>query len=504
MPIIEDPSDPSSRSAPEKEEWAHFKREIYQKILNKVFHSLKRRSQFGEAHHCADGVNRVLYPGILIESQDAEEAAYFCGCRAASANHPCPKCLVAQPDLHNISGHFELRTPESMKAVLTQASKAKTKKAKEKILKDNGMHNIEHFLWDFRFSDPYRAYSYDTLHSDDLGKWGKHLWELLLNVLEENAFYDILKKFCTDVEQEHGKSFDFLKQHTSHHVIQDIIDKGTVDNFSTRNGEGFQQESAQAFEQTNMKDAEHQMCVIDKKQEAIARIRMAIDNDIKARLDLEPTEDIIKNQPVLDLESESSKTWRLGSQDGKKMNLRVMAADLAKADLRYRNLDERLRDFISYNMPKEAVQMRYEDDIYVQRYKCVVLKYQSVEDWTEGTDIMRCNANFHGRRQFDCVIIHDDAPKLSVARLCDLFRCWLPSGKAVGLALVHRFSCSKCKPKTLWDGCRVLDEESHTTLVQMEYLLCGALVCPVSERAEEKTYYFVDSVDPDIFLRENS
>lgn len=43
----------------------------------------------------------------------------------------------------------------------------------------------QHFLWDFKFSDPYRAYSYDTLHSDDLGKWGKHLWVLLLVVLEE-------------------------------------------------------------------------------------------------------------------------------------------------------------------------------------------------------------------------------------------------------------------------------------------------------------------------------
>lgn len=203
---IEDPSDPTSRSAAEKEEFARFKREVYQKVLKKVFRSLKQRSQNGEAHHCADGVNRVLYPGILIESQDAEEAAYFCGCRAALANHPCPKCLVVRSDLHKILGDFELRTPQSMQAVLVRASKEKSKTAKEKILKDNGMHDIEvsflgnkfsdcfisrapikHFLWDFRFSDPYKAYSYDTLHSDDLGKWGKHLWELLLNVLGENG-----------------------------------------------------------------------------------------------------------------------------------------------------------------------------------------------------------------------------------------------------------------------------------------------------------------------------
>ncbi|KDR66778.1 hypothetical protein GALMADRAFT_147642 [Galerina marginata CBS 339.88] len=573
MPVIEDPSDPKGRSAAEKEEFSHFKREVYQKVLKKVFSSLKQRSNHGEAYRCADGITRVLYPGILIESQDAEEAAYFCGCRAASANHPCPKCLVSQNDLHRISETFELR---------------KTKVAKEKILIDNGMHNIEHFLWDFRFSDPYRAYSYDTLHSDDLGKWGKHLWLLTLDVLEKysvkgkvtqrmaifprwnnlkhfnhvttthftdgQAFYDILKcilpcivdflpknsvlvhciraylKFrilvglrcmtesrlewlqealsiyqrcCDEVSQEYGKSFDFLKQHAAHYVEKDIRDKGTVDNFSTRVGEGFQQEAAQAFEQTNMKDAEHQLCAIDEKQEAISRIRMAIDDDKRACLGLDSLEDARKSEASLALESESSKTWRLRSPEGKKTNLRVMDVNLAKCDRQYVALDERLRDFVACNIPEEAVQLCFEDDIYAQRYKCVVLKYQAVEDWTEGTDIMRCNADFHGRPRYDCVIVHDDAQTLSVARLYDIFRCWLPSGKIIDLALVRRFSGSRWKPRTVWDGCRVLDEDSDTTLVQLDYLLRGALVCPVSEKAKERSYYFIDSVDPDIFLREN-
>jgi hypothetical protein len=34
-----------------------------------------------------------------------------------------------------------------------------------------------------------------------------------------------------------------------------------VDNFSTRIGEGVQQEASQAYEQTNMKNAEHQVSV---------------------------------------------------------------------------------------------------------------------------------------------------------------------------------------------------------------------------------------------------
>lgn len=107
------------------------------------------------------------------------------------------------------------------------------------------------------------------------------------------------------------------------------------------------------------------MCAIDEKQEAVAQIRMAIDNDKMARLNLEPVEDIGKSDVPLDLESESSKTWRLGSQEGKKMNLRTMAVNIAKADPRYHSLDEKLRDFIACNVPEEAVRMRFEDDIYV-------------------------------------------------------------------------------------------------------------------------------------------
>ena len=104
------------------------------------------------------------------------------------------------------------------------------------------------------------------------------------------------------------------------------------------------------------------MCVIDEKQEAIARIRMAIDNDRKARLTLvnESTEDTSESGP-LDLELESRNTWRLGSPEGKRMNLRAMA----NTDPQYRFLDEKLRNFVACNLPEEAVQIRFEDDIYV-------------------------------------------------------------------------------------------------------------------------------------------
>jgi hypothetical protein len=46
------------------------------------------------------------------------------------------------------------------------------------------------------------------------------------------------------------------------HVISDIQRKGTLDNMSTRPGEGFIQEAAQAYEQTNRKKAEKQVCLL--------------------------------------------------------------------------------------------------------------------------------------------------------------------------------------------------------------------------------------------------
>lgn len=140
---IEDPAHPSDRGIAETLEFAHFKREVYQKILCRIFGSLKRRSRCGEAHRCNDEKVRILHPGILIESQDGEEASYFCACRAATANYPCPKCLAHKSELHRITKCFEPRTSDSMRSVLERASSAPSRTAKEKILQDHGLHDIK-------------------------------------------------------------------------------------------------------------------------------------------------------------------------------------------------------------------------------------------------------------------------------------------------------------------------------------------------------------------------
>ena len=118
-------------------------------------------------------------------------------------------------------------------------------------------------------------------------------------------------------------------------------------------------------------------------------------------------------------------------------------------------------------------------------------------------DILRCNSNFHGEPCFDCVVIHDGAPGIPCAHLKSLIHCWLPSGKVVNFALIYGFAHSKWKPRTLWKGYQVLDEDKRSSIVQMDYLLRGALMCPVGGQDDEKTHYLIDTVDLDMFLCHN-
>ncbi|KAG6847873.1 hypothetical protein H0H93_005308 [Arthromyces matolae] len=592
MPMVKDPADPSDRKTAETLEFAQFKRNVYHKVLGRVFEPLRLPSHHGEAHCCGDKVVRILHPGILIESQDGEEATYFCACRGSLANVPCTKCLAPKSELHRITKRFPLRTPETMKEALQKARQAPNKTQKDKILQDFGLHDIDHFLWNYRFSDPYAASSYDTLHSDDIGKWGKHLWPLLLSVLEEagrkgrfaanlamfprwanlkhfdavttsdikdgQAYLDILKcvlpcivqllprgsalvhcirayakyrmlvgmhcmpesrrqhlirsvsiyeKSTEKVNQDHDKNFAFPKNHATGHVGDEILNKGTTDNMTTRTGEGFQQEAAEAYAQTNKKQAEHQMARIDETQEIVARIRMLIDNDKKAP-ELQETQSDEDEGDLTELsEQPRSQTgpweppqtisgapphWKFGSP-----SQRAESSDLESIseDSHFVGFDEKLRTFLLEVVPEER--LRFEDTI-----ECAYIHYQSREDWSLARDIIRCNKLFHGRERFDCVVVNMDLPGLVVARVRALLRCKLPSGKVLDLAIVKMLSRTQSwKPNTVWSGCEVHEEDKNPSFILMDYIVRGCLVSPTFDSKAPHMFYLVDTVDEDMFLR---
>lgn len=126
-----------------------------------------------------------------------------------------------------------------------------------------------------------------------------------------------------------------------------------------------------------------------------------------------------------------------------------------------------------------------------------------MEDWTEARDILRCNPDFHERKRYDCVIVNDDGPGTTVARLRLLLRCRLPSGKVVDMALVHAFNRNKWRPFTMWDNCQIYAETQDSSFLLMDYVVRGALLCPFFD-FDTKFHYLIDTVNGDMLLCVNN
>lgn len=108
------------------------------------------------------------------------------------------------------------------------------------------------------------------------------------------------------------------------------------------------------------------MAQIDGRQEAIAKIRMAIDTDVatRARIDAEAAEAGISTEAALDnVNGHESPHWIFGSPE-KPINSHILETDMcAQGNPSFKEFNERLRDFLSLCLPDEAI--RYEDPILV-------------------------------------------------------------------------------------------------------------------------------------------
>lgn len=124
-------------------EFAQFKREIYHKVFDVIFGTLKVSSFIGEAVVCGDLLTRILHPGFLIHSVDGEEACGTCGTRGAKANHPCPRCLVSKENLYLLASHSTPRTQTNMKQLYHKAKALSSKTARAQLLKDSGLHLVK-------------------------------------------------------------------------------------------------------------------------------------------------------------------------------------------------------------------------------------------------------------------------------------------------------------------------------------------------------------------------
>jgi hypothetical protein len=104
-----------------------------------------------------------------------------------------------------------------------------------------------------------------------------------------------------------------------------------------------------------------QMVRIDENQEAIAAIRMAVDdyNSLRAQTQAEVGEGTTNQESC-----NPTQHWIFGSPSGSQLNSRELERMLAPTNVDFVSFDEQLRCFITDTFPEEAPQ--YEDLIYVR------------------------------------------------------------------------------------------------------------------------------------------
>ncbi|KII82987.1 hypothetical protein PLICRDRAFT_58595 [Plicaturopsis crispa FD-325 SS-3] len=234
---------------------------------------------------------------------------------------------------------------------------------------------------------------------------------------------------CNAYSRAYGKDFKFPKQHHTPHVLEDLVEKGATYNYSARPGEGFHQEARDDYDHTNNKNGDPQMTRIDENKEVVAAIRMAIDESKKQeqhrRMQDDSSASATESGPSVHAQNDTRDDddsgrdpglhWALGARLPLTDSLSLEAS--MKSVPGFGGFDKRLRTFLEENSHQILTLTVFQ----IRPYKCLYLKYQSLEDWTEGCDILRCSEEFHTRERHDCVLVNIELPGLTCARLRGLF-----------------------------------------------------------------------------------
>ncbi|KAG2104264.1 hypothetical protein BD769DRAFT_1630826 [Suillus cothurnatus] len=159
-----------------KKNYVDFKNAVWHTSFYQLLASVAKHSNTGYWFECGDGINRRLWPLILILSADYEEQCIMALIRGLKGKFPCPVCLVPQDEQSILHTH-KLRTSHQSEDILRTARSKPSEKEKEEHLKAFSLRNVENVFSRIRHVDVHQALSFDHLHTNEEGLWGDHLWK---------------------------------------------------------------------------------------------------------------------------------------------------------------------------------------------------------------------------------------------------------------------------------------------------------------------------------------
>ncbi|KAF6744588.1 hypothetical protein DFP72DRAFT_1078429 [Ephemerocybe angulata] len=180
LPIVPELAEESGKRG-----FVDFKRVVWHSGFQELLATIKMYSKTGFPVRCGDGIERLIFPIILILSADYEEQCMMAAIRGVNSSFPCPTCLVPLAEMADMTKTHDIRISSEMQNVYLSV-KGGPRAAQESALKAKGLRNVENVFWDLEYTDVYRAISWDRLHAYHGGLFSDHLLEQVLEILDSD------------------------------------------------------------------------------------------------------------------------------------------------------------------------------------------------------------------------------------------------------------------------------------------------------------------------------
>ncbi|KAJ7713252.1 hypothetical protein B0H16DRAFT_1810756 [Mycena metata] len=320
-------------------------------------------------------------------------------------------------------------------------------------------------------------------------------------------FGELMKEYiaaCEGTEFE-DKNWNFIKMHLHKHVFDDIEQKGVTKNFGTKIDEAMHGPARAAYlRQTNFKNVTPQI-LRSLHRRMVGKYILEQLDDLDALWEDEDSDEPVDLDNIDPLDLEEFGNVVVGA---KHTVVSFSALETAmKRDLAFANFRIRFSDFLSEFLPAYGhalpggKRVRFTPEQEITPYRYLKVFFQSLDDWKDEKDYLRCNPSFHNHERYDAALVKTTTGTIFV-RLVFVFT-WTSEGKTYPFALVQPLDVGigqrSAKDKAL-HFYRVREKPRHRCeFISVHSIIRGALLAPDFDKKGD--YLAIDGVDSDMFLR---
>ncbi|KAG1864363.1 hypothetical protein F4604DRAFT_1893404 [Suillus subluteus] len=343
------------------------------------------------------------------------------------------------------------------------------------------------------------AYAALEVHTTETISAGQHAVQ---------AFSTYLQQYIDKSTDESDKNWNFPKLHMCVHIFDNIEAKGATRNYNTKPNEKMHGSLKDSYLlHTNFRDVAPQILRINHWQVTAESIRRHISDldeyESRGSEDSDDPEDSGDVDDLVSLDDADLPHVKLGSRQA--VQTFELIKDTHKEDAAFTNFRVKLNDFLTnfllaIQLPLpggKRVQLRASDKITECRF--LKVNYESMVDWRQRTNYLRCSPKFFNTARFNCVFIQTK-DKVIFGCLLFLFEC-VVGDITLSLALIHPFDAPtgvqlrKDKHLNIY---RVRARpRAQAEFFSVRSIICGALLVPDGST----DYLVIDTVDTNMFLR---